>query len=274
LRLGPVELIVTDLERAIRFYELTVGLGLASREGGRARLGSGDADVLILDEQPDARQPGRHAGLYHVALLYPSREELARAATRLATTQTPIQGASDHGTHEAIYLADPDGNGLELAADRARDQWPTVDEIYAHGPAPLDLNGLLAAVSSEDPSPSAAPGLRVGHLHLQVGDVDEALAFYRDAIGFELQARLPSAAFVSAGGYHHHLGFNTWLGEGIPALPEGTVGLRHWTVVLPTSDDMKAVSARLAGAGVATAPVEGGFEARDSWQIALRVVSA
>jgi catechol 2,3-dioxygenase len=229
--------------------------------------------VLILHEQPGARRPGRHAGLYHVALLYPSREELARAATRLATTQTPIQGASDHGTHEAIYLADPDGNGLELAADRPRDEWPTVDEIYARGPAPLDLNGLLAAVASEDASPRAAAGLRVGHLHLQVGDIDAALAFYCDLIGFELQARLPSAAFVSAGGYHHHLGLNTWLGEGIPPLPEGTVGLRDWTLVLPTSDDVEAVSARLAAAEVATAELDGGFEARDPWQIALQVVS-
>jgi catechol 2,3-dioxygenase len=229
--------------------------------------------VLILHEQPGARRPGRHAGLYHVALLYPSREELARAATRLATTQTPIQGASDHGTHEAIYLADPDGNGLELAADRPRDEWPTVDEIYARGPAPLDLNGLLAAVASEDASPRAAAGLRVGHLHLQVGDIDAALAFYCDLIGFELQARLPSAAFVSAGGYHHHLGLNTWLGEGIPPLPEGTVGLRDWTLVLPTSDDVEAVMARLAAAEVATAELDGGFEARDPWQIALQVVS-
>jgi catechol 2,3-dioxygenase len=229
--------------------------------------------VLILHEQPGARRPGRHAGLYHVALLYPSREELARAATRLATTQTPIQGASDHGTHEAIYLADPDGNGLELAADRPRDEWPTVDEIYARGPAPLDLNGLLAAVASEGASPRAAAGLRVGHLHLQVGDIDAALAFYCDLIGFELQARLPSAAFVSAGGYHHHLGLNTWLGEGIPPLPEGTVGLRDWTLVLPTPDDVEAVSARLAPAKVATAELDGGFEARDPWQIALRVVS-
>jgi catechol 2,3-dioxygenase len=229
--------------------------------------------VLILHEQPGARRPGPHAGLYHVALLYPSREELARAATRLATTQTPIQGASDHGTHEAIYLADPDGNGLELAADRPRDEWPTVDEIYARGPAPLDLNGLLAAVASEDASPRAAAGLRVGHLHLQVGDIDAALAFYCDLIGFELQARLPSAAFVSAGGYHHHLGLNTWLGEGIPPLPEGTVGLRDWTLVLPTSDDVEAVMARLAAAEVATAELDGGFEARDPWQIALQVVS-
>jgi catechol 2,3-dioxygenase len=266
--------VVTNLDRSIGFYERTVGLRLAEREDGRARLGAGEEDVLVLVEQPGARQPGRHAGLYHVALLYPSREELARAATRLATTQTAIQGASDHGTHEAIYLADADGNGLELAADRPREEWPTAEQMYSRGPAPLDLNGLLAAVSSEDPSPRAEPGLRVGHLHLQVGDIDAALGFYRDLIGFELQARLPSAAFVSAGGYHHHLGFNTWLGEGIPPLPEGTVGLEHWTIVLPTADEVERLFARLGGASVGTAPLERGFEVRDPWEIALRVVAA
>src|SRR5829696_7132898 len=144
MQLGPVELTVTDIERALDFYERTVGVRARHRDAGRARLGAEDADVLALVADPDAKPPGRHAGLYHVALLYPSREELARAAVRLAEAGTPIQGASDHGTHEAIYLADPDGNGLELAADRRRDQWPELT-AYNLGPQPLDLDDLLAA---------------------------------------------------------------------------------------------------------------------------------
>jgi catechol 2,3-dioxygenase len=124
LRLGPVHLTVSDLDRSVDFYESTIGLQVHRREAGAAAMGVGDEDLLVLYEEPDARRAGRHAGLYHYALLFPSREELARAALRLAATKTPIQGASDHGTHEAIYLPDPDGNGIELAADRPRSCGP------------------------------------------------------------------------------------------------------------------------------------------------------
>ena len=169
--------------------------------------------TVVLREDPQAQPAGRHAGLYHYALLYPSREELARAAVRLAATSTPIQGASDHRTHEAIYLPDADGNGIELAADRPREAWPQ-DLGYAGGPAPLDVEDLLGTIEGEAPVPQVGEGLRMGHLHLHVGDIDEGLRFYRDVLGFEVQANLGSAAFVSAGGYHHHLGFNIWNGHG------------------------------------------------------------
>src|SRR3954471_5795757 len=140
-RLGAVELTVTDLDRSVPFYEQAIGLRTHRREEGRAALGAGAEDLLVLVEDPAARPAGRHAGLYHFALLHPSREELARAAARLARTRTPIQGASDHGTHEAIYLPDPDGNGIELAADRPREQWPTPQEEFAGGgPRPLDFD--------------------------------------------------------------------------------------------------------------------------------------
>src|SRR5215207_7628239 len=157
---------------------------------------------------------------------------MAHAALRLAETQPPIQGASDHGTHEAIYLPDPDGNGIELAADRPRKLWPRPLE-YTGGPHPLDLDGLLAAIADDEPRGKAGPGLIVGHVHLHVGDLERGLAFYRNVLGFELMTFMPGqAAFVSASGYHHHLGFNIWRGEGVPPVPEGRVGLRHWTVVL------------------------------------------
>jgi catechol 2,3-dioxygenase len=223
---------------------------------------------VILHEDPQALPAGRHAGLYHSALLYPSREELARALVRIAGTRTPIQGASDHETHEAIYLPDADGNGIELAADRPREEWP--EHLgYAHGPQPLDLDDLLATVAGEDYPEHVGAGLRMGHLHLHVGDIEQGLAFYRDRFGFEQQALIMgSAAFVSAGGYHHHLGFNTWRGEGVPPAPEHRVGLRHWTVQLPTDDDVAAVRERLAD----TEPIDGGFAVRDPWNIALHVV--
>ena len=274
LRLGPVHLTVADLDRAVAWYERSLGLRVQRRDGDEAELGDGTDAVIVLHEDPEAHPAGRYAGLYHYALLYPSREELARAARRLMETQTPIQGMADHGTHEAIYLPDADGNGIELAADRDWDVWPSFEEEFARGgPQPLDLNALLATIGAEAPPSEVGEGLRVGHLHLHVGDVDEGLAFYRDLIGFDERANIASAAFVSAGGYHHHLAFNTWRGEGIGPPPPHTLGLRHWTVGLPTADDVAAVRSRLEGAGVAVEAIEGGFRARDPWEIAIDFVS-
>jgi catechol 2,3-dioxygenase len=274
LRLGAVHLLVSGLDRSVAFYEDAIGLRLHRREGRVAAMGVGEEDVLVLYGESSARRAGRHAGLYHYALLFPSREELAHAALRLAATQTPIQGASDHGTHEAIYLPDPDGNGIELAADRPRELWPRPLE-YAGGPHPLDLDGLLAAVAGEKPRGKASPGLVIGHMHLHVGDLERGLAFYRDVLGFELMTFMPgAAAFVSAGGYHHHLGFNVWRGEGVPPVPEGRVGLRHWTVVLDDSEEVATVRERVRAAGIATEEREGGFLVRDPWGIAVLFVTA
>jgi len=272
LRLGAVHLTVADLDRAVAWYERALGLRLHRRDAGEAALGDGSEAVVVLHEDPQARPAGRHAGLFHYALLYPTREELARAVVRLAATQTPIQGASDHRTHEAIYLADADGNGIELAADRPREQWPR-GLGYDRGPAPLDFDALLSAVAGEEPTARVGEGLRMGHLHLHVGDIDEGLAFYRDVLGFEEQANLGSAAFVSAGGYHHHLGFNVWNGRGVSAPPPHTAGLRHWTVQLPTEAEVARVRARAEAAAVAVEPVDGGFAVRDPWETALRIVA-
>jgi len=267
LRLGPVHLTVTDLDRSVGFYQDAIGLQQHSRDGDVATMGAGGEDLIVLHEAPFAKPAGRHAGLYHVALLHPSREELARALVRLANTRTFIEGASDHGISEAIYLPDPDGNGLELAADRPREQWPT--DWGDLRPQPLDMQGLISSVAGEAPSRHADPGLTVGHLHLHVGDVEHGLAFYRDVLGFEVQALLPSAAFVSAGGYHHHLGFNVWRGPGVPPAPAGTVGLREWTVELP-EEGLAEVLGRLDAAGI---PHEGGLAA-DPWGNEIRFVAA
>jgi catechol 2,3-dioxygenase len=267
LRLGPVDLTVADLDRAVAWYQRSLGLRVHRHEPTSAELGDGTTTVVILREDPSARPAGRHAGLYHYALLYPSREELARAAVRLSVTQTPIEGASDHRTHEAIYLPDADGNGIELAADRPRAAWPK-DLGYANGPAPLDFQALLATIEGEEPTPFVGPGLRMGHLHLHVGDIDQGLAFYRDILGFEPQANLGTAAFVSAGGYHHHLGFNVWRGRGVGPAPEHTVGLRHWTVELPQAD-LEDLRARVPDAE----PFDGGFLVRDPWDTAVAFVA-
>jgi catechol 2,3-dioxygenase len=271
LRLGPVHLTVRDLDRSVDWYQRALGLRVHERDDGTAFLGDGVEASVVLHEDLQARPAGRHAGLYHYALLYPSRQELARAALRVSASRAPIQGASDHGTHEAIYLPDPDGNGIELAADRPREQWPTPEEEFSRGgPLPLDLESLLQTVAGEQPSGSVGEGLRVGHLHLHVGDVEQGLAFYRDVLGFEVWAQLPTAAFVSAGGYHHHLAFNTWRGRGVGPAPDHTVGLREWTIGLPAAGDVEAVRARLTAAGIPTDGSADGFAVRDPWGITVR----
>jgi catechol 2,3-dioxygenase len=274
LRLGPVHLTVTDLDRSIRFYETSIGLRTHHRNDGEAVLGAGGEDLLVLVEQPGARRAGRHAGLYHFALLHPSRVELGRAAKRLIATRTPISGASDHNVSEAIYLPDPDGNGIELAVDRPRERWGDLSDPTAiGGPTPLDVQELLAPVTDEEPQAEAPPELKIGHLHLHVGDVERALGFWRDGIGFQVMTRFPSAAFIAAGGYHHHLGLNTWRGEGVPPQPDGVVGLRLWTILLDDADQVAAVRGRVEVARVELEERPGGFLARDPWRNAVAILA-
>ncbi len=268
LDLGPVHIAVTDLDRSVGFYQDAIGLQMRERNGTEASLGAGGDELLRLVEDRSAKPAGRHAGLYHFALLHASREELAHATARLAGTGTGISGASDHGISEAIYLSDPDSNGIELAADRSRDRWGDLSDPATIGPQPLDLEALVTTVSREQPRRHADPALAVGHLHLHVGDVDQGLGFYRDVIGFEAQTLFPSAAFVSVGGYHHHLAFNTWRGEGVAPAPPGVVGLRRWTVLLDSAD-LEAVKQRLADAGIASEGRDGGVLVRDPWDNAL-----
>lgn len=272
LRLGAVHITVTDLERSVAFYRDNIGLDLHDREGSVAAMGAGGGDLLFLHEEPGAQRSGRHAGLYHFALLHSSREELARTALRLIGTRTRIQGASDHGISEAIYLPDPDGNGIELAADRPREAWPDLSNPgWDGGPEPLDMEGLLATVADEEPRTEIDRNLIVGHVHLHVGDLQRGLDFYRDVLGFELMTFLPgAAAFVAAGGYHHHLGFNVWRGQGVPPAPEGRVGLRHWTVVLDDAEVVADVAARVREAGIEVEEWDHGFIVRDPWGIAVR----
>jgi len=277
LRLGPTHLTVSNLDGSIAFYERSLGLELHGRDGDSARMGAGREDLVVLVEERDAAPGGRHAGLYHFALLFDSREELARAIVRLAETRTRIEGASDHGVSEAIYLRDPDDNGIELYVDRPREQWPPPRqpgervEMYTIA---LDMPALLELVRGEPSQAHAGPGLRTGHLHLHVGSVERGLAFYRDALGFEVMVSLGSAAFVSAGGYHHHLGFNVWLGSDVRPKPPHTAGLRHWTVVLERPDEVAAARARVEAAGLAVVEHEGGFLVRDPWQTAVAITVA
>ena len=272
LRLGPTHLTVSHLDGSIAFYERSLGLRVHSSDEHSAHMGAGGDDLLVLVEVPDAGLGGRHAGLYHFALLHESRAELARAVKRLAETRTRIEGASDHGVSEAIYLRDPDDNGIELYADRPRADWPAPrrpGERVEMFTIALDIQGLIDTVAGEPMQPLAGPGLRTGHLHLHVGDVEEGLAFYRDVLGFEVMVNLGSAAFVSAGGYHHHLGFNVWLGSDVKPKPDDVAGLRHWTVLLESADEVEDVRPRVEQAGLSAEPYEDGFLVRDPWRTAV-----
>ena len=274
LRLGPTHLTISNLDGSIAFYERALGLQVHSRDAkNTARMGAGGEDLLVLVEEPVDTLGGRHAGLYHFALLFETREELARAVVRLAESRTRIEGASDHGVSEAIYLRDPDDNGIELYVDRPREDWPPPRqpnervEMYTIA---LDVQALLKTVEGEPSQALAGPGLRTGHLHLHVGDIERGLAFYRDVLGFEVMVNLGSAAFVSAGGYHHHLGFNVWLGSDVKPKPENAAGLRHWTVLLASAHEVGEVKQRVAAAGLqAQQHDDGGFLVRDPWTTAV-----
>jgi catechol 2,3-dioxygenase len=252
--LGAVHLTVTELERALEFYTQRLGFHLHGRTPDGARLGAGADDLLVLTGSPGAPRVPRTTGLFHFAVLLPGREDLARAFRHLTRTRAPIQGASDHGVSEALYLADPDGNGIEVYRDRPRDDWPTTKgqlRMFTH---PLDLNALFDAVPDGGEGFVLPRGTRIGHVHLQVAHLDAAERFYVDVLGFDLVQRYgPDAAFVSAGGYHHHIGLNMWAGVGVPAPPAGAVGLRHFEVRLPEVADVERVLARVRAAGV---PVE------------------
>jgi catechol 2,3-dioxygenase len=271
LALGPVELTVADIGRSLAFYGDV--MGLRPREAGEGarvvELSAGGEPLLLLHELPGARRkPARSTGLYHVALLTPTRRELARTLARLAAARYPLTGASDHLVSEALYLDDPDGNGLEIYADRPRAAWPRAGREVRMAVDPLDVDGLLAELD-EAPWSGMAAGTTVGHVHLHVADLGATEAFYGGVLGFELMQRFPGALFMAAGGYHHHLGLNTWAGAGAPPPPADTVGLRRFTVRLPDGGALEEVAARVHSAGLAVDTLPEGLLVRDPAQNAI-----
>jgi catechol 2,3-dioxygenase len=269
LRVASVRLAVGDLDRSVDFYERVVGLALLSREGARARLGTDPArPALVLEdiERPTALSPGT-TGLFHVAWLHPSRASLANSVRRVVAQRWRFDGAADHGVSEALYLTDPDGLGIELYADRPRERWlrPPGGGGVQMFTLPLDLEDLLAQ-DPGGPVPAIPEGATLGHVHLKVSEVPRSTAFYRDTLGFEEQASMPSAAFLSAGGYHHHIGLNSWQSEGADAPPESAPGLREVEFELAGPQAVHELERRLdAGEGGAPADREqnGSVSVRD-----------
>ncbi|MCA1553455.1 MAG: VOC family protein, partial [Chloroflexi bacterium] len=265
-RLGYVHLTVSDLERALRFYQEALGFKVHRREGDTAALGAGRDDLLVLTEVKGARRVPRATGLYHFAILVPSRVELGYALRNMMQHELEL-GFGDHYVSEAIYLSDPDGNGIEIYRDRPRGEWTYRNGRPVMGTEMVDVRGVLGELQGQ---PEQWQGLHhdtvLGHMHLQVSDVRAAEAFYRDVIGFDVIANLGSASFVSAGGYHHHLGMNTWHSAGAPPPPPNLVGLRDYTVVLPTADALREVTERVRGAHVPLEQQDGDWLVRDPSQ--------
>jgi catechol 2,3-dioxygenase len=282
--IGAVDLAVSDLDRSVRFYERAMGFQVHAREGETARLGAGGRDLLGLEEVRGARRAPRTTGLYHFAVLLPGRSDLATALVRLAASGAPLGGASDHGVSEALYLSDPDGNGIEIYRDRPREEWPrAADGSVAMTIDALDLQGLLdespaargdlrsVAPESLPPAPAATT---VGHVHLHVADLEAAERFYVDVLGFDLATRYGAEAlFVSAGGYHHHVGLNTWAGKGASPPPPGSAGLRWFAVEHASAAQREETVARVRDAGIEVETIASDYLVRDPSRNGIRLTA-
>ena len=265
--MGAVHLTVADLDRSLGYYERTFGLVPADGANGSATLRAGENDLLVLVEEPGARPVSGHAGLFHFALLVPERADLARWLLHVAEARIPLTGLSEHLVSEAIYLRDPDGHGIEIYRDRPREEWQREGDRIVLATLPLDVDDLLTSVAGEDPREhftTLPAGTVMGHVHLHVGDIPATEEFYDGVLGFDVTEHLGTeATFLSAGGYHHHLGANVWAGRGVTQPPPGSAALRRATVLLPSAEARDAAAARAADAGQGPEPVDDGVLVRD-----------
>jgi len=278
---GSVTLKVGDLKRSLEFYQGVVGLQTLEQEGQTASLGSGKRVILKLEEIPGARpQPANTTGLYHAAILFPDRHALAVKIAQLSAMRIRF-GYADHLVSEAFYLSDPDNNGLELYRDRPRSEWIRDGRQVRMAADPIDFDNFFAEIRENDPAlsnPAAPDGTKLGHMHLRVANIDEAERFYHGVLGFDVVAKMPGALFVSAGGYHHHIGMNTWESRGGKPPQEPSAGLREFSISLPDPAELEKVARQIEAAGVAvewengTAVVLDPFQNRVRWVTKDRVI--
>ena len=252
MEIGRVALTVNDIDRMGAFYQAAIGLDLLRSDGETALFGAGDRVLLELRSDRAARRATpREAGLFHTAFLLPGRSDLSSWFQHAVDSRLTLAGASDHRVSEAIYLSDPEGNGIEVYADRPRDTWRLNGSTIEMGSDALDLNGLAAAAKA--PWAGAPDGTVVGHVHLQVGGTAAAEAFYGDALGFALTNRYPGASFFGSGGYHHHLGANDWNSRGAGPRQYPATGLAD-VQILADAGELAAVRARNGGKTVLADP--------------------
>ncbi|MEK3767439.1 VOC family protein [Paenibacillus sp. FSL R5-0887] len=274
-QIGLVQIRVSNLERSLTFYQNVVGLRVLRQTGREVEMtADGQNVLLILREIENARviRPNSVAGLYHFAILVPDRPSLGLVVRNLISSGIEV-GQGDHLVSEALYIQDPDNNGIEIYRDRPKSEWKYDAEGHVMmSTDPVDVDGLLAA--SEGLSWNGLPaGTVIGHVHFHVGNLNKAKAFYVDLLGFELTANYGSAAmFISAGGYHHHIGLNVWAGQGAPAAPADTVGIDYFTLILTNEEERNAVVERVRQAGYAVTEVNGTPTFQDPWNIGIRLV--
>jgi catechol 2,3-dioxygenase len=248
---GRVDLKVQDLERSVAFYQDVIGFKLFEKTERSAKFTADGKNVLLSIEQPEDVMPKqrRTTGLYHFAILLPRRADLANILKHFVQLRFPLQGASDHLVSEALYLADPDGNGIEIYIDRPASDWTWNESQVVMTTEPLDAEGLL----EEDKRGTwngLPAGTVMGHIHLHVSELDKAEEFYTKGLGFDVVSRYgPQALFISTGKYHHHIGLNTWNGVGAPKPAENSVGLRSFSLVLPDEESIKETISRLISVG-------------------------
>jgi len=274
LRIGAVGLKARDLNRLTAFYRDAIGLSVLDRGAKHARLGAGGVTLLELEHTPDAKPDDpRSAGLFHTAFLQPTRGDLARWLVHAARNRVPLTGASDHAVSEAIYLDDPEGNGIEVYRDRLPEEWRWKGDRIHMTTERLDLDNLAADAGAAAYA-RAPDGLRVGHIHLRVGDLDAAQRFYSGTVGLDVTAGRHGALFMSSGRYHHHVGTNIWQSAGATPREDDRAGLSWFSVEAADRTGLEAVIARLDGTKVPSDRPGGGVEVRDPWGTRVRFVPA
>ncbi len=276
IRIGSVALRVRDLERMTAFYRDVLGLFIMERTGSRARLGAGGVALVTLEHRPAATlEASNSAGLYHTAFLMPSRKDLARWLVHVATNRVPLSGFADHLVSEAVYLDDPEGNGIEVYSDRDPGEWRWTGDQVVMGTEQLDIDGILSLTSTRVSDYAWAPeGLRIGHMHLRVGDLGRAASFYRDGVGLTVTRQRNGATFLASGGYHHHVGINVWRSAGAGSRDEAATGLIGFSVQIGQPGMIEAVEQRLRQSGTAVVHTTDGLEARDPWGTRLHLAQS
>jgi catechol 2,3-dioxygenase len=274
IHVGTVALAVRDLDRVATFYRDVVGLKPIEHGPGKMRLGAGETGFLELTQQAGvALDDGHSAGLYHTAFLMPTRRDLARWVMHIANDRVPISGASDHGVSEAFYLDDPEGNGVEVYADRPPEVWDWRDGLVAMPTEALDIGKLVAVLGANPESYRTAPdGMRIGHVHLRVGELAPAERFYRESVGLDLTRKRHGAAFMSSGHYHHHVAGNIWQSNGAGKRDPERAGLDWFSLEVADPAMLDAIGRRLREQGAAVTPIDNGIEAIDPWGTRLRLV--